>query len=456
MLARTMFVVSAMLLAFLYGLATVQFQIFPYEVFRQAKNGMEAFFGLEANLQFSSMKRFDAALPPEPTVHTLPAETGTEAILITGGFYQYMDKCPNFGCLAWLVDRQGNVLHTWEIDPDEIIAGAEGFAGEVSAFSVYPIGMKLQADGSLIVTFQGRNIHPYQFGIAKVSMQGEVLWRKQDHAHHWLDIDSDGVIYAPSAKAVPSPEFNSRGLPGHACTGTETVHYEGVRAYNQDGSVVRDIWLTDAYLKSDWPGLLYATDPCDPFHINSVQVTTPEVAAVLPNVEPGDLLTSARSNGAITIMSGETGEIRYTVTGRHVAQHSPQYLPDGTVAIFDNLGAKPDGLSRITRLNMLTSESETLFPRSDKGPGYEFRSRNGGQLAVSPDGTRILVASLHESRLFEFDVATGDLVWQYDHCMDASKFLEKFDLEHDSGATRACYRTYGGYYVTDLSFLNNR
>ena len=46
MLARTMFVVSAMLLAFLYGLATVQFQIFPYEIFRQAKNGMEAFFGL--------------------------------------------------------------------------------------------------------------------------------------------------------------------------------------------------------------------------------------------------------------------------------------------------------------------------------------------------------------------------------------------------------------------------
>ena len=43
MFGRLIFFVCALLLAFIYGLATVQFEIFPYEIIRQAKNGFEAY-----------------------------------------------------------------------------------------------------------------------------------------------------------------------------------------------------------------------------------------------------------------------------------------------------------------------------------------------------------------------------------------------------------------------------
>ena len=56
MFARLIFLVSAVLLAFVYGLATVQLEIFPYEFIRQAKNGFEAYKLLEDEKHRVSIK----------------------------------------------------------------------------------------------------------------------------------------------------------------------------------------------------------------------------------------------------------------------------------------------------------------------------------------------------------------------------------------------------------------
>jgi hypothetical protein len=207
------------------------------------------------------------------------------------------------------------------------------------------------------------------------------------------------------------------------------------------------------FAKSNWPGLLYSVrDGCDPAHLNSVAAVNQAVADQLPGVEAGDLLVSVREPSVVAILDGKTGEIKRLVAGRTAAQHAPQFLPDGSVVVFDNQGNKRDqGGTRIVRLNMLNGEAETIFPRSQGGPAMPFSSDDGGHLSVSPDGTRLMIASKHQSLIFEVDVATGKPLWQMRHCMDMTPYLEKLDLEAD--AKNACFRTYGAYYLPDVSFL---
>ena len=88
-------------------------------------------------------------------------------MLVTGGPYQLMERCPRYGCMAWITDRSGKIVHTWEVNLDELWSGLEGVAGDVNALSLYPVGMALGKDGSLVVSFQGRETYPVHIGIMK-------------------------------------------------------------------------------------------------------------------------------------------------------------------------------------------------------------------------------------------------------------------------------------------------
>jgi hypothetical protein len=454
-LSGVIFVLSACLLAFLYGLATMQFKIFPYEIVREVKNGFDALRLMEDDTHAASIEYFDAAAAPTPQVTRHSDRAGREALLITGGFYQYMDRCPTFGCLAWIMDRDGKVLHTWEVDPAAILGQAGGFRGELNDFNIYPIGLALAPDGSLAVTFQARNTFPYRVGIARIAKDGSVLWSKLDYSHHWIDMDAAGNIYANSSKVIDLPGFvENTAVATHCPVGT--MDYEGIRVHAPDGTVVRDLWMPEVLAASGWSGLLYSVrSHCDPIHINSIQLVRPDIAAALPGVAVGDILISLREPGAVGILDPETGRVKRMLAGQTAGQHSPKFFPDGTVAVFDNQGGdRALGGSRIVRLNLITGEQQLLFPRKPDGPAMPFFAKDAGHLSVSPGGERVLVTSTYQARIFEFDVATGEVLWEMAQCTSIVPYLTKFDLTAD--ADKACYRSFGAYYVQDLTFLAAR
>ena len=73
------------------------------------------------------------------------------------------------------------------------------------------------------------------------------------------------------------------------------MYSDGIRTYTPDGSVLHDLSILDSLIKSGYPGFLFGVrDSCDPFHVNSVQVVTPPIAAQIPGVAAGDLLVSIR------------------------------------------------------------------------------------------------------------------------------------------------------------------
>ncbi len=451
---RILFVFGVAVLSFLYGVAAMKYQIFPYELMREAKLGWEAWADVERHKKSfpNAFERFEANAAPSPQARRIGEGAGAERILVTGGPYQLLERCPTWGCMAWITDRSGRILHAWEVDLDALWKGIRGFSGDVNRLSLYPVGMALGADGSLVVSFQGRDTYPIQIGIAKVDRAGKILWKRFDNSHHWITTDERGNVYTPFAYFEKAPQ----GVPGTRvdldCEDGEAF-MDGIRVLGPDGTPVREIRLMDKFVAAGYRGLFYGLrNGCNPTHLNSVALASAEVAKHIPGAEAGDLLVSLREASAVALLDGETGAVKYVLAQRTAAQHGPQFLPDGTVLVFDNLGGDSElGGSRVVRLDLVKGTAQTVFPREAHEGLVPFFSQTAGHIDVSRDGRRALVASTHQGRIVEIDVASGRPLWAYENTHDIGRFVEANDLSTDQ--TRARFATYGAYYVGDVKFL---
>ncbi|MXO60307.1 hypothetical protein GRI89_12235 [Altererythrobacter salegens] len=444
------FIASIALFAFLAGALVVQWHLPPSEQLRNAARAFEAVSGMEDEVFLNSLNKIDRSARARPEFAKLDKSAGKELLLVTGGPNQDAKRCPKFGCLAWIFDRQGHVLHAWPLPLDALFKNAKGFKGNVNPRNFYPVGLGMLRDGSLVATFHARNTYPYVAGIARISWTGEVVWQHVDGAHHWLHIGDDGLIYAPYQERR-SPDFLSKYAVNHRCE--HESYDEGIRIYRQNGEVVRTILLTETFLRDGYPGLLYSVrDDCDPIHLNSVDVATEEVASRIPGANAGDLLVSVRELSAIIMLDPQTGQIKHMINGRTAAQHSAHFLKDGSVIAFDNQGGmRFRGGSRILRIDMGTGRYSTIFPQAQSESILPFSSEDGGTVSPSPDSSRAIVSSKDGSRSFEIDIATGKPLWLMKQVFDVAPFLK------EDRPVAGYFKPYGVYYLTedqlsDLSF----
>ena len=444
------FIAALCALAFAYGVAAMRFKIFPYKVITKAEAAAVALTKLGSDDLMAGALELDPKAPAAPAVKTLDPGAGTEKLLVAGGPYQMMARCPTHGCWAWVIDRQGRILHSWEVDLDKLLAGMPKPAGRTQPGNFYPQGMALQPDGSLVFTIIGFNTYPYQIGLAKVSRTGEVLWTRWTNNHHWITTDADGNLYAPGMTFKKDMEFFGGSFVDTRCD--SQVMAESIDVYAPDGTLKRRYDLIDTIERSNRPGLLYALrDGCDPIHLNSIDLATPAAAARLPGVAVNDMLVSLRESNTIAVVGRSDGLIRYAVTGRTAAQHSPKFLPDGTVLVFDNLGGqRTTGGSRIVRVDLATGDTQTVFPRAGDTAELPFASDDGGHIEISPDGRRAMLITKEPGRAIEIDVATGKPLWSMRSGMDIAPYLKARGI--DSETTRAWFKNWGVYYITDTMF----
>lgn len=451
---RILFVAAIALFSFLYGAATIKMEIFPYQLLREAKLGWEAWASMDTQKQNfpNHFEQFEEGAAPVPQARMSAEGAGSELVLVSGGPYQLMERCPTWGCMAWVTDRAGKVLHAWEVDLHHLWTGISGFSGDVNHLSLYPVGMALGEDGSLVVSFQGRETYPVHIGIIKVDRKGQVLWKRFDYSHHWIDMDASGQIYTPvSSRIKDLKHVGPSQVPVSCKTGESGV--DAIRVLSADGKPVREIPIFDAFARSGLHGVFYSVrDGCNPTHLNSIAVMSPEVAKRIPGAAAGDLLVSLRETSTIALLDGKTADVKYAVSGRTAAQHGPQFLPDGTVLVFDNLGGNREhGGTRIARVDLVKGTSTTVFPKGGEKDLLPVFSATAGHIDVSPDGRRALVSITHQGRIVEVDVDSGAPLWVYENTHDLRKFLEAKKLGTEK--TRARFATYGAYYVRTPALL---
>ena len=305
-LLKFLFIAGLCVLSFAFGAASFQFQVFPYPLLRDAKLAWDAWTQVSDQPMPFGFKEFVVTTARDPLARRVETEAGDEDILVTGGPYELMDHCPKFGCMAWVTDRKGRIVHVWDVDLDRLWDGLKGISGEVGTLSLTPIGMVLDRDGSLVATFQGRDTFPFAIGIAKFDSAGRIIWKRFDHSHHWPALDDKGRIYTPYATFPKGVDYVADTPIGLKCA-TGQPYMDGIHVLSPDGKVMRDIPVLQSFLRAGYVGWFYGLrDGCDPTHLNSIALVTDEIAKRLPGVKAGDLLISLREPSAIAILDGTT------------------------------------------------------------------------------------------------------------------------------------------------------
>jgi hypothetical protein len=433
------FVISLCFIAFIYGVATVQFSLWPNAFLTDARNALLALIEIRQDEQqgkkLPSLEVIDDTFQtPTVIAHTDGEGPGDGYIFVDGGNNQLRSHCPVHGCVAWLIDRRGAIAHTWDIGPELIWGDLEQVAGMDLAENAYSVGAHLYEDGGLLVVYQGRNTFPYGLGVARFDRDSKLLWKKENFAHHWFTVDDNGFIYLPAFRAIQIPYPLGESHLQMSCPKGK-LHEDVILVLDANGNEIDSIPIFDAFVKSGYSGAIFehkhpdwglplVDSECDPTHINDVRVISAEQAADSALLNKGDLLISLRSTNAVAVLDGKTHLVKWLSTGRTVQQHSPRYIGNDQLLIFDNLGGNVgQGGSRIVKLDMLDDSVEVVFPGENTPGDIDFLSATAGHIALNADNTRALVSLTRQGRALEIDLASGEVLWEYINAHDITGLL---------------------------------
>lgn len=459
--ALLLFVVAVALLSFAAGaLSDDAFSVRARTLLTAAEQAATGALAVRRHRPTHHTHRFVDVQPSAVADHRidLSARTLAAPVLMAGGRGRFVDHCPGFvGCLAVEFSRGGRFVHATPFRPEafEKVAVAPDtavpveyeralgfdFAEHADVFSIdrYP-------NGDLAVVLISSFSFPAHMGIARVRRDGQPLWYRADGSHHWPAVARgllrggderwEDAVVVPSLRighGWPYAEDGSLRIPplepfGRAPCSTHFEDYLHVIA--ADGSLLWEVSVTDAFKNSvQAPMLNHAYNPCDPLHLNSVEVLG---AAAPPGTMPGDLLVSLGFISALAVLDGQDGRVKQVYEGSFYGQHGARAFhgPDGpTLLVFDNWGTDGRyGPSRLLAYTARTGREWTVFPNA-KTPSAvaELWSKIRGGVSVAPDGSRAVVAVHGAGKAVEVDLASGEVTAVFHSLHDVSHLVGPSD-----------------------------
>ncbi|MGH8222801.1 MAG: arylsulfotransferase family protein, partial [Woeseiaceae bacterium] len=394
---RIMLAIAIVGIAFAYGFASHRFEIFPYQLIR---NGYLAYTALvelvHERPDLKNIDFWDDTGRTRPEYRTLSPDAGMERIFVLGNERAYTGRSGSASYLAWIADRDGNVIHAWR-DPGEIWNPLEGRDAVGGKWRSYPVGAELLANGDILVSYHGVGVFPSPMGLARFDRDSKLLWKRNDYYHHWFSVGPNEEIYVPDLELADSPLQIGNHDKRIVCDKVR-LPYDAIAVLDRDGNELREMDMLDALVDSDLAGLFssnqeqpYVVDTCDPMHLNDVQILSESMAQQYHGFTAGDLLVSFRTLNTIGVLDTVTGRFKWQSGGASHHQHSPRFLGDNRLLFFDNLGGRMSrGTSRILAVDVGTHEYETIFPREGRElPEMPFMSDTAGHIDVSGAGDRI-------------------------------------------------------------------
>ncbi len=386
------------LFAYLYGLCSRDFQLFPMRQLTAAVEtgrvlvatvrGRPRFPYLASNETRGAVRRRAQAMAPGLT------------LLVGAG--------PKGSMFARLIEADGTVEHAWNLDwrrlwPD-IGRHIPPDAWRAERPGVHIHGVVLDPDGAL--TFNYNNL-----GMVQVDVCGRVRWRLARQTHHAVFRDEAGNFWAPElvTRTTPLP-----GMPNYRPPFTDYA----ILKISPDGRVMQRFSMFDLLNRSGYKGLLYLDSKedhstvvtGDTLHLNDVKVFP---STMKPDLfQPGDVMVSLRNISSVVVFDPRTRRIRAVVTGRFVRQHDADFLDGSTIGVFDNnqLDSRdpPDGSSRIVAISLKDGSERVMF---EGAPGHPFYTDTMGKQQLLPNGD-LLLAEATRGRALEV-TPHGEVVWEY-------------------------------------------
>ena len=323
-----------------------------------------------------------------------------------------------------LMDMQGNVVHTWRRDPDDVWPDG----GERDGSADYFQRARVAENGDLLGIYHAR-------GLVKLDRDSNVLWSYPGVVHHDLDLAADGrvVVLEHRARVVPwinaerpvlddfivwldSRGAERRRLSLLACIASSPLWDEiqaqiarnyarGLRREEAGRAAFADL------LAENPEGAANFNPAGDILHTNTLQVLDGSHAGRSGHFREGNLLISIRELHRIAIVDPEAESLVWSLSGSWRGQHEPRLLESGNLLVFDNYGSRErgaPGYSEVLELDPL--DGQLLWSYRGERAG-EFDSPTNGSCQRLANGNTLITESVY-GRAFEV-TPQKRIVWEF-------------------------------------------
>lgn len=377
------------LLVFSYGLATGNFQMWPYKPIKSMYS---------ATL---SILRYGELVPQNRLIEA-PDHVSRENFVIYSedkiqkGYYAFMGYDGlSQKYMAWLMDAKGNKLHSWDLtyevlDKDGPLNGSDS-----------PHAFKVLKDGSLIVHFDSGDV------MARIDQCSKPIWVNEGVYHHSISIADDGSLWTWRGENTAYAHYNYM-VNIDVKTGKEIKEIALIEDILQSPSASGNVFS----VRSDYHFKHYDKTPKDEdgediFHPNDLDVLRSDIADKFPDFNAGDLLVSFRSNHLVAVIDPESKKLKWWRAGPWKYQHDPDFTSDGKISVYSN--NTYFGRSEIIKIDPTTGKVENELENGD----LFFYSKYQGKHQYLPNGNLLIVIP-DEGRAVQV-TSTGDKVFEYNN-----------------------------------------
>jgi hypothetical protein len=312
------------------------------------------------------------------------------------------------GTRAFLLNMHGDVVHEWTVPFSQIWPNPPHVPRPLNDSYVFGFGGYLYRNGDLLFVLHGDANPANGYGLVKVDKDSHILWKYAENAHHDVDVGEDGTIYAIKQRLIKKSPKGLEFLPTPCIV-------DSVVVLNPDGVERDEIPILEAFQNSPYAPLLSVLetpstvglrhDPDDAhkrdvLHTNCVQVLSQSRAPAFPQFKVGQILFSMKHLDTIGVLDPERRLVVWAARGPWKSQHDPQFLDNGHLLLFDNLGSPR--ASRVLEYDPRTQGFPWSYRAAFVCPerGMSQRLPNGNTLIADTTGAQIVEVS-----------AGGEIVW---------------------------------------------
>ena len=467
-LPQLLLVSAFALAAFACGGLVVRYKLFPFPVISDGIKTLQTLRDLYFKKDNGNFLHF-ADVPPEHAAANrfrfVAGDALSGPVLWQGGRYQFLEYCPDWGCLAVEYTATGEVAHAYPFRNEELEQAAAAAHSDEFPYELPPtasfsrdvevVAISRYANGDLLVVFYQYPSFPYGLGVARIDRDGHPVWFRRDYSHHWPHIEADGVALVPGMLiGNESISFKCAGKTITLKCSTNRPYLDAINMIDGNGQLLKRINLLNALRDSPLAYIMqsashprWLAEPCDPLHLNFVHRLRADAGGTW-GLAPGDLVASLRNLSAFAILDGESGRVKRLVRGSFLYQHSVHHLTGATFLMFDNYGGDgTHGPSRLLKIDLADGRETTLFP-NDRTPQplRNLFSAVQGVIDISPDRRRGIVAFSREGVAVEVRLADGEVLNVFKSLHDVSN-LEQFPDPEERQQRAAVFKMRGLYYI---------
>ena len=316
---------------------------------------------------------------------------------------------------VYLLDMEGNIVHSWNMPFNKAWSEAPHIRGGAARAAANIRSAQLFPNGDVLVVYEALRDSPYGYGIAKLDKDSHVVWTYSGNAHHDMYVDREnGHIFTLTQAYLPKPIEGLEALPFPLMADYVTI-------LSGDGKELKKISILEAFNHTPFAALLFQGKKeefprWDHMHANAIAMLEPHMADQFPLFKPGSMLVSLRNLNIVAVIDPVSEKVVWAYNGLWQGQHSPAFMPNGHIVLFDNYGqvdgsAKKDNERKFSRIIEFDPASYQVAWSYTGAADKPFYSYVYGRVQPLENGHFFVTETL-SGRLFEL-TREGGIVWEY-------------------------------------------